>query len=276
MKGKVKSLIIFIAVVIILLLPLIINFINNNKLTTISYSKYKDLITNEDFAVIFYGNPKSNDFGKINKKLLSLQKEFDITINLLDSSEISKNDKSELIKSNQVFKKNNVYVFIKDKANAKTTSDNLSSKKLESLINYYYNNIIPKEQIAYKTVKTYDDYMQIVGSKNVTMSVFGRNSCAWCNKFKPIYNDLANEYNLDIYYFDSDSYNKNEYDKIMNSKILYIPASCNDKNKDLSLSSGFGTPLTLFTKKNKVVGCIGGYLNKENLLNKLKDVGMIK
>ncbi len=131
-----------------------------------------------------------------------------------------------------------------------------------------------KEVVAYKTVSTYEEYKKIVDSDKVTMAVFGRNSCSWCNKYKPIYNEVAEEKKVDIYYFDSDSFNKKEYEKIMNMD-LKILAHCNRDGVEKSLSDGFGTPLTLFTSNGKTIDCIGGYVEKEELLTKLEEVGMI-
>ena len=117
--------------------------------------------------------------------------------------------------------------------------------------------------------------MALVNSKKVTMAVFGRNSCGWCNKYKPIYNELAKENNIDIYYFDSDAFDKSEYSKILNSGLT-IPAKCSKTKVETPLSSGFGTPLTLFTKNGKTIDCISGYTNKSGLTSALKDVGLIK
>ena len=107
------------------------------------------------------------------------------------------------------------------------------------------------------------------------MHVFGRNTCYYCNIFKPVYNEVAAENKLDIYYYDSDSFNSDEYSKILNSGIN-IPAECTSSKEETPLSSGFGTPLTLYFKNGKVVGCISGYVNKEKLETKLKSVGMMK
>ena len=132
-----------------------------------------------------------------------------------------------------------------------------------------------KEVIAYKTVSTYEEYKKIVDSDKIVMSVFGRNSCSWCNKFKPIYNEVAEEEKVDIYYFDSDSFDEEEYNKIRNMG-LKILAECNNEHVEKDLSENFGTPLTLFTQNGKTIGCIGGYVDKDTLLAKLKDIGMIK
>ena len=94
-------------------------------------------------------------------------------------------------------------------------------------------------------------------------------------KFKPIYNEVAAENKLDIYYLDSDSMDSTEHSKILSSG-LKIPGTCTESGEEQPLSSSFGTPLTLFTKKGKVIGCISGYVAKDGLLSKLKSVGMLK
>ena len=121
----------------------------------------------------------------------------------------------------------------------------------------------------------YKEYKKVVDSKKVTMSVFGYDGCGYCVMYKPVYNDVASEYKLDIYYFNSDTYDSTEYSKIRNSG-LKIPKACNNQGKDIALSEPFGTPLTLFTKNGKVIDCISGYVEKETLVAKLKTVGMIK
>ena len=131
-----------------------------------------------------------------------------------------------------------------------------------------------KEVVNYKTVSTYEEYKKIVDSDEITMAVFGRNSCTWCNKYKPVYDEVAGEYNVNIYYFDSDSFNKDEYKKIRNMG-LKILASCNSEGVEKDLSDDFGTPLTLFTQKGETIDCIGGYVDKDALVDKLKSVGMI-
>ena len=276
MKGKLKSWIIAIVIILILMIPIIINYISNKRVEVISYDEYSTLVSSSDFAVVYYGDVSKDSYSKVKDNLTAMKGEFDSTIKAVDITKLSAAERKELIASSDAFGKNSEYVFIKDKAVVKVTNDELTRSELEEEINYYLNNIIPDSKVAYKTVSTYSDYLKIINGKTTTMSVFGRNTCQWCNKFKPIYNEVASENKVDIYFFDSDSYNKDEYSKIMNSDVLYIPAACNENKKDEPLSNGFGTPLTLFTKKGKVVGCLSGYVNKNSLVEKLKNVGMIK
>ena len=277
MSRTLRSWIIAIVIIIILLIPIYVDYYKNNNVETIkSYNAYTELVNKNGFAVIYVGKDADS---KVDT-LKNLKKEFNTSetsaeFKTIDNSKINETDKTSFSNESIDLDKTS-WIILNEKEVAYQSSEDLSEKQLETLINKYLNHIIPEEEIAYKTVSTYDEYMKVIKSKNVIMTVFGRNSCYWCNKFKPIYNEVAQEQGVDIYYIDSDSFDKDEYNKILNSG-LNIPAKCTDsKEKDLPLSSGFGTPLTIFTKKGKEVDCIGGYVNKASLESKLKSVGMIK
>ena len=277
MSRTLRSWIIAIVIIIILLIPIYVDYYKNNRIENLkTYSSYTELLNKNGFAVIYVGK----DVDTKVDTLKNLKKEFNTSetsaeFKTIDNTIVSDEDKTTFEKENIDVAKTS-WIILNEKEVVYQSSEDLSETQLETLINKYLNHIIPEEEISYKTVSTYDEYMKVIKSKNVIMTVFGRNSCYWCNKFKPVYNEVAKEQGVDIYYIDSDSFDKDEYNKILNSG-LNIPAKCTeDKEKDLPLSSGFGTPLTIFTKKGKEVDCIGGYVNKASLESKLKSVGMIK
>ena len=200
---------------------------------------------------------------------------YSIEVNAVNTSKLSTEEKQKLTSSNEKFNSKSVFVITQDGNAVKVVDKETENVNLDAQLNKYINNVIPDDEVAYKTVSTYKEFMNIYKSKKVTMHVFGRNTCYYCNIFKPVYNEVAAENKLDIYYYDSDSFNSDEYSKILNSGIN-IPAECTSSKEEAPLSSGFGTPLTLYLKNGKVVGCISGYVNKEKLETKLKSVGMMK
>lgn len=274
MKEKTKTLIIWGVVLVILLLPIIINAVNNKRIETISYDDYTTSMQNSAFSVVYFGDLNNDKYESIKASLINARNKWNVPIQSVDTTSLTADQKNELIEKNSNFNNENTYAFIRDGELIYVGND-LTEKRMEQYIDKYVNGTIPSDELAYKTVSTYKEYMKIVDGKKITMSVFGRNSCSWCNKFKPVYNDIAGKYKLDIYYFDSDSYNSNEYSKILNSGLI-IPGSCTETKEEKKLSEGFGTPLTLFTKQGKVIDCISGYTNETGLLAKLKSVGMIK
>lgn len=279
MNSKLKSWIIAIIVIIILLIPIFVDYFNANKISTIKkYDSFSELVNKGGFIVSYVGD-SSETYESKKEIMLNLKKQYNTDstpaeFDFIAFDKLSDEDIEKFQKDNSNFKKD-TWIITNEKSTVYLSNDELSETELSKLVNKYLNHVVEEDEIAYKTVSTYAEYMKVIKSKNTIMTVFGRNSCYYCNKFKPVYNDIAKEKNIDIYYIDSDSFAKDEYEKIMNSELV-IPAKCTDsKEKDLPLSSGFGTPLTIFTKKGKSVDCISGYINSASLESKLKSVGMI-
>lgn len=265
---KLKKILLPVILVLVLLLPILIDYVNSKKIAVISYDEFNESIADSAVSLTFVGNVNSDEYKELKKKLVNYKSTYEIVVNSIKLDSLSTSEMTNLLIENTPS-----YVITQNGKIVKVVED---IDKVDAQLNKYVNNVIPEDEIAYKTISTYSEFKKVVDSKNVVMHVFGRNSCYYCNIFKPIYNDLANEYSLDsIYYHDSDSLDSSEYEKILNSG-LKIPAECTSSGKEIALSEGFGTPLTLFTKKGKVVGCISGYVSGEKLEEKLKSVEMIK
>lgn len=272
---KVKKLLLPVILIVILLLPIIINYVNNKKIAVVSYDNYLTNVSKETVSLTYFGDTSSDEYAKIKEELINLKSKYSVKITTVNTTKLTEEEKQKLTSSNEKFNSKSVYVISQNGEVVKVVDKETENVNLDAQLNKYINNVIPDDEVAYKTVSTYKEFMNIYKSKKVTMHVFGRNSCYYCNIFKPIYNEVAAENNLDIYYYDSDSFNSDEYSKILNSGIN-IPAECTSSKEEAPLSSGFGTPLTLYLKNGKVVGCISGYVNKEKLETKLKSVGMMK
>ena len=271
---KLKKVLLPVILVVILLLPILVNYINNRKVSVKDYSEFKAETSNSEFSLVYFGDTSDEKYKDIQNKIVDLRSKYEVDAFAVNMGNLSGEEIDELVEQNEKFEKGNVYALVKDGKIVKVIESS-NTDYLEGQINKYVNNEIPEDEIAYKTVETYKEFSALYKGKKTIMHVFGRNTCYYCNIFKPVYNDLAAENNLDVYYYDSDSFDSTEYNKILNSGIK-IPAECASSGEETPLSSGFGTPLTLFTKNGKVTGCISGYVDSEKLETKLKEVGMLK
>lgn len=93
------------------------------------------------------------------------------------------------------------------------------------------------------------------------VAVFAQTTCSWCEQYKPVVQEVIAEQKADIYWFDVDTITQEEY------------ASLGEAYSELK---EFGTPYTLITKSGKKVGEISGYVEKDTLVSKLKEVGVLK
>lgn len=151
----------------------------------------------------------------------------------------------------------------------------LSETEANEMFRYYFFNEIPSSMTYYKTLSTADEFIKKVNSKELTVSVFGYDECSYCNLYKPVFNNVAKEYNLDIYYFDTNKYDKDEYSKITDIDIT-IPGTCTTTGESTTLKETYPKPMTLVTKQGKLVGCIGGYVNETTLIKKLKEFKVLE
>lgn len=275
MKGKVKNIVIALVIVAILLVPIIADYVKNKGVEIIAYDRYSELLNSGKFSLIYYGNTESDDFANISETLLEMKNEYDIDVKAVNFDKLNEDEKSEMFILNDKIEAESGLLFIDLGTTKYIHEGDISNNDLKVLIEKYSKSIIPEDEILYKIAKNATDYKKIINSKNVVMSVFGTTTCGWCNNFKVVYNDLANEYKLNIYNFDSDTYNETEYNKIMKLG-LKVPKQCTQTGEAQLLSEISSTPLTIFTKKGKVIDCISGYLPTQSLEAKLKSVGMIK
>ena len=263
MKNN-KGLIIFIAVLVILFIPIITEYIGKQTIEIISSKKLSEKINSKESFILYVGDMSKSTI----KELINIRDNKDSNT-LFDYGVYG-------IKENNIDKEmKNKKIIVYIEGDIQKSYDNYNKKSVLNDINKYYNGVIADEDKSYKVAENYNAYKKIVNSDVVTMAVFGRNSCGWCNKFKPVYNAVAEKYNVDIYYFDSDNYNSSDYTKIVNMNLV-VPAKCSSAGKEFKLSEGFGTPLTIFTKNGSIVDCIGGYKDRASLIDILKKNEIIR
>ena len=104
-------------------------------------------------------------------------------------------------------------------------------------------------------IKTKNEFDKIKESNNSSIVVIISDDCKYCEIFKPILEDVIQEYNINIYYLNIDS---NFY-----------------KSIDLD-TTVYGTPTTIVYKNGKAIDNIMGYKEKNDLINILKKNGVIK
>lgn len=147
--------------------------------------------------------------------------------------------------------------------------------KIIELIEKHLYNIIPESERAYQVLTTANQYIKKVNSKDYTVAVFGIKDCTYCDLYLPVINKIAKEKEIDIYYFNRDEYDEDEYEKIM-ALDFEIPAKCTTTGYSTSMNKSFPKPMTIITKNGEFVDCIRGYVTEDTVLNMLKQYKIVK
>lgn len=264
-EKKINILVIIVAVLVLLFVPIIKDYISKQKIEEISLETFNTKIASSESLLVYVGEPDKETTKSLRKMRDMTTNDHSYTYNVYTIK--SSDETKELFGD-----KTNTVMYIDGDEQKKYTKfdDSIISEDVRA----YLVGDIDNDNKSYKVAKDFASYKKIVKSDKVVMSVFGRETCVHCQNFKVVYNALANKYNLDVYYFDSDSYDMKEYSKIINMDLT-VPAKCGSTGKDFALKEFSGTPLTIFTKKGKVVDCIGGEVKRASLIETLKSVSMI-
>lgn len=275
---------------IIMVVPVIYEIVIGSTLKTIKYAKLDEVIEeskstyNMGFAVVCV-SPSSEKSTKDTKKEIKLKTE-EVTspvtgeaVNAyyLDYDKLTDEERKEIFGENT---KKEAYIFYVNGEKLTTLYGEVDPDNLKTYMSSYSGESMSPNLVNYKTMKDADEFKSLIKRKNdVTMAIFGTKNCYYCNQFKTIYNQVAAEEKVDIYYFDTASYDADEYKKIKETKGLKVPAACTNTSQDEDFATyDYSTPLTLFFKNGKVIDCIDGYVGKSELVEKLssKDIEMIK
>lgn len=108
-----------------------------------------------------------------------------------------------------------------------------------------------------------NDYNEKIQEKKDNLILIARPTCSVCVQFSPILEEIAEEYDITVNYFDTDALSKTELNEFYNSSALY------------QLST-FGTPTMIVTNNKEVVEYSIGYKEKSQAIKWLKKVGVIK
>ena len=106
----------------------------------------------------------------------------------------------------------------------------------------------------------YEKMMEKVNNKDTFVVLFSQTTCSHCQAFKPKLESVANEFNIKIYYLETDLLDEDEYKQL---------------KKDFSFS---GTPTTLFIingEEKTAATRINGDVSRDKIISKLKSNGFI-
>lgn len=108
------------------------------------------------------------------------------------------------------------------------------------------------------TEMTYREYEEKLNVEEPFVVVIKRDGCGYCEMYDPIVSEVANEYGLPIRYINISNLTEDEYNKL-------------GRSNSYLRKEQWGTPTTLFMYGEYVVDSIGGYVEKDTLVEFVKE-----
>lgn len=105
---------------------------------------------------------------------------------------------------------------------------------------------------------TYSEYEEKMNEEKPFLVIIIKDGCGYCEAYTPIVKEVAEEYNLPIYYINLTNITEEEYTAL-------------SKSNSYLKSQQWGTPTTLLMSGNTVVGSISGYVDKDTFVKDMID-----
>ncbi len=273
---KNKKWVLIIVVILLLIIPLLKEMVDNSKPEGILYQEFKNNLISNNEVIVYIASTKGTTYKDTLENLKSLEGIYEYQV--MEYENLSTEDKIEIVKLGENILELPAFVFIKDNEIKGIRNGSFSPSDLNTLAAHYLDG--KTENINYKVAKDSKSFLETLNEDKITVVTFGSAGCGYCEAFKPILNDVATKYDVDIYYFDTDYFNNDEFVSILDGGYK-IPAKSESTEKvcskkgEVSPLTGFGTPLTLLIKNGKTIDCHAG-LTDEKTLDKIFTYNKIK
>ena len=109
-----------------------------------------------------------------------------------------------------------------------------------------------------------------MNKRKFTIILIGRDDCSHCADYKPLVNQVANQYDLDVWYINTDNLEKDEY------VYLHDNVSVLKSQYDSEGNPGIPTPATAIYRKGFEINSILGDVGQKGFLDLLKKSGVVK
>ena len=240
-----------------------------NKQESIKYLKDSNYllfsIANDeyDFMIETKDNKTTGYFNYYDENILSFnidkvkENEYNMNFNSQKLLSINMNIKYEELSNIEEFDISNAVKY-----------ENLSENDLNSIMVKLGNKInvdqIEESNTIYSNIIMNGDvnsWKQDLRSSEA-ITVLGTSTCSACKSYKPVLDEIAAEYNLKIYFFETDKISEEEIEILENTYKLV------DFN-------GF-VPFTFYVRNNKYIKGFVGSFTKDGIISKLKTLKVIK
>lgn len=117
---------------------------------------------------------------------------------------------------------------------------------------------------------TFSEYQEKVKEDQFNIFILGMKDCSHCADYKPVVNQIANKYDLEVWYLDT---NELEYDEYV---YLHDNISVLKDRYDDAGNPGIPTPVTVIYRNNYELDSRLGDIGQNGFLNMLNESGVVK
>ncbi len=247
----------FIIVGAVLLMGISIALSMKSIYTEIDMKEFKERLKSEDFTMIYLGIPDCSHCEDMKDTLNQVKEELGIDIYYLNTNKIKSEDFTYISSLDSSFEEFGTPSFIFVKYGKIIATHVGSGTKGSDFVNIVKEKM---DQALYNSISG-KKIKEVFNSKTTNVIVVGQSECGYCKMYKSVLNSVVKNYGITINYIEYDKLSQTDRDTLKGLDTIF---------------ESFGTPLTVITKKGKVVDSITQYVEESELVKVLKENKMIK
>ena len=224
--------------------------------------------------VCYYDSSKKGNEEMLELDYLSqISKQFDIEYVGVDSSKVSEKNQNKIKKLLGIEGISPTTVIVKDKKVVALQEGFIENNRLVDLL---VSAKVLEEGSKYKNIDNlifidYDDYKELLEDDNVNIVVVGQSACIYCNRVKPILNNISKAYKIDINYFNVNEQNNDDLKEFFEE----LPKLGFDSDT-LIKDETFNMPTVLIIEDGKIVSYLENEHNLEEYISYFKENSVIE
>lgn len=227
--------------------------------------KYDNLITSKEAKLVYIGRPTCSYCQQLQPVLEEITGMYNIKYDYMNTDDLNSSTLTKLLNKFNTDSSTPQLVIVKD---GKVVNTQQGYTDREGLFKFFQENgLIDKDEVleandAHLTKIDYDGYDAAINSDTNKLIVVAQTGCSYCEQAKPVLNQIAKDYEIEVNWLDITTFSEEEQAKVTASLDIF--------------SEEFGTPLIMIVKDKKVVDSIQGFESKEKYVTFLENNKFIK
>ena len=232
-------------------------------LVSITYDDYLELLNGDVPSVIFLGHPTCTWCQKYTPVIKSASSTYHTMVYYLNTDTLGEQEYYGVIASSKSLSEEGGIA-------TPTTLVVANGKEIDYISGYVETDTVVdlfkrNNLMDFITEITYDEYLDILDSDELSAILLAKPTCSWCQKYKPVLREVANENMKEVYYLDTSKLTSEQYANVIKNS----PAVQKESKTDIP------TPTTILVRDGKEISGVVGYIEKDKVNSFLKENGFI-
>lgn len=266
MNEQKKSLIFIVVAFIFILSICAVGFTSGNPNSVSSeevYTQFSESFKKQESTLVYIGRSSCGYCGLLDPNIEEMSERYGFKYLYIDTDALDSEYMSKIMSDLELESVGTPYLAVINNEGIVDTQTGYVDYDL--LFEFLQNNdIISTDAELLLNYIGLEEYNNLLASSEPSVVVVGQSTCGYCIQQKLVYNQIVDEYGIDVNYLNI-SYLTEEEGTEFQSSVSYF-----EENEE------WGTPITFILKDGEVVSYLDGYNQKESVVSFLEDEGVLK